>query len=232
MHLGSLEAQRLVTRASLDWHMFYISLTFLLKHSAPGDQTSATCLTFELIDQLQKCSGSQTLLARSFCTKSLLKEKRNLKIITSNKVWVRAQQANEIHWGQTVALSLSYAVLIKYHRAKDDEIPPCAKQKQLRDKQTPNAEEKAEELRVFTDDLIWCGKAGSSSEVLPLPLLLRVVAWPSAPLHPQEAMFDSLSAETPAWQQNGIIGPEWRNFSFSVIIKGRPPTVRGMKSTI
>ncbi|GAA6084052.1 uncharacterized [Tachysurus ichikawai] len=66
--------------------------------------------------------------------------------------------------------------LIKYGYAKDDEIPPCAKQKQLRDKQTPNAEEKGEELRVFTDDLIWCGKAGSSSEVLPLPLLLRVVA--------------------------------------------------------
>lgn len=75
-----------------------------------------------------------------------------------------------------MALSLSYAALIKYGYAKDDEIPPCAKQKQLRDKQTPNAEEKGEELRVFTDDLIWCGKAGSSSEVLPLPLLLRVVA--------------------------------------------------------
>ena len=32
------------------------------------------------------------------------------------------------------------------------------------------------------------------------------VPWPSLAFHLQEAMFDSLSAETPAWQQNGVIG--------------------------
>lgn len=36
---------------------------------------------------------------------------------------------------------------------------------------------------------------------------LWTVPWPSLAFHLQEAMFDSLSAETPAWQQNGVIGP-------------------------
>lgn len=36
--------------------------------------------------------------------------------------------------------------------------------------------------------------------------LLWTVLWPSLVLHLQEAMFDSLSAETPVWQQNGVIG--------------------------
>lgn len=69
------------------------------------------------------------------------------------------------------------------------------------------------------DDLICTGKAGlplkgylphsffSLSPSLPLffsPLL--TVPWPSLAFHLQEAMFDSLSAETPAWQQNGVIG--------------------------
>lgn len=35
---------------------------------------------------------------------------------------------------------------------------------------------------------------------------LLTVPWPSLAFHLQEAMFDSLSAETPAWQQNGVIG--------------------------
>lgn len=46
---------------------------------------------------------------------------------------------------------------------------------------------------------------------LPPSLLLSfsplwTVPWPSLAFHLQEAMFDSLSAETPAWQQNGVIG--------------------------
>lgn len=74
------------------------------------------------------------------------------------------------------------------------------------------------------DDLICTGKAGLplkdylppspslfsslppflSSPLLRAPLL--TVPWPSLAFHLQEAMFDSLSAETPAWQQNGVIG--------------------------
>lgn len=86
------------------------------------------------------------------------------------------QQANEIHRGQACGPVAVVCGDSKILSAEENEIPPCAKQKQLRHKQTLNTHEKAEELCVFTDDLIWCGKAGSSSEVLPLPLLLRVVA--------------------------------------------------------
>ena len=75
------------------------------------------------------------------------------------------------------------------------------------------------------DDLICTGKAGLPLKGLPpsFPLSfflslslppylppsspLCTVPWPSLAFHLQEAMFDSLSAETPAWQQNGVIGP-------------------------
>ena len=40
----------------------------------------------------------------------------------------------------------SYAAIMKYCEEKEDETPPCAKQKQLSDKQTPNADEKPERL--------------------------------------------------------------------------------------
>jgi len=66
------------------------------------------------------------------------------------------------------------------------------------------------------DDLICKGKAGlplkynfSFLSLPPSRLLsspLWTVLWPSLAFHLQEAMFDSLSAETPAWQQNGVIG--------------------------
>lgn len=77
-------------------------------------------------------------------------------------------------------------------------------------------------LLFSADDLICTGKAGLPlkgylppslflSLSLPPSLLLSfsplwTVPWPSLAFHLQEAMFDSLSAETPAWQQNGVIG--------------------------
>lgn len=76
-------------------------------------------------------------------------------------------------------------------------------------------------LQVFffnlfsADDLICTGKARlplkgylPPSLFLPTPPFspLWTVPWPSLAFHLQEAMFDSLSAETPAWQQNGVIG--------------------------
>lgn len=78
------------------------------------------------------------------------------------------------------------------------------------------------ELQVFfvtffsEDDLICKEKADLPLKChlclsLPPSLLLSLsplwtVPWPSLAFHLQEAMFDSLSAETPAWQQNGVIG--------------------------
>ncbi len=57
----------------------------------------------------------------------------------------------------------------------------------------------------------------------------ELAVWPSSPLHLQEAMFDSLSTEMPAWQAEWYHRTRGRNFSFSVIIKGCPPTVREWK---
>lgn len=74
-------------------------------------------------------------------------------------------------------------------------------------------------LRPFSaDDFICKGKAGLPltcylclffspyPSLLPFFSPLWTVPWPSLTLHLQEAMFDSLSAEAPAWQQNGVIG--------------------------